>query len=173
MPLKSRLVNLVRGILGHYRQHLMTYLVLGIAVVWFGSNFKLAVNVTDSLPGKVYLIAKGVLPQARNEPVAFVWHDPKRQTQYPDGVTFLKLVGGMPGDEITHDGRLISVNEWTLTPKEFAKTGVKLDPNPASGPIPPQSYFVVGMHKDSLDSRYAMVGLVYQKQVIGKAYALF
>lgn len=173
MLLKSRLVNLGAGMARHYRKWWAAYLLVAASLIAFGSHYKLAFNVTDSLPGKVYLVVKGELPTRNDEPMAFVWRDPQHKTQYPDGITFLKLAAGMPGDVVERDGKAITVRGWRVTPKDFSRRGMKLDPNEFAGNIPEGRYFVVGIHPDSLDSRYALVGLVPQADVIGRAYAIF
>lgn len=173
MQIKSRFASLGAGMIRHYRKWWLAYMVAATAIVWFGSHYKIAINVTDSLPGKVYLITKGELPTRHDEPMAFTWRDPQRKTQYPDGVTFLKLVAGMPGDVVGRDGKDVIVRGWRVTPKDFSSYGMKLEPNKHTGAIPADRYFVVGLHPNSLDSRYALVGLVPRAEVIGRARELF
>ena len=171
---KNSLLLLGKGIFAHYKKWWPIYLLTSILALWFSHNYKFAINVTNSLPGTVYLIVKNELP-LKNQPMAFVWHDTEKKTPFPDGVTFLKLAGGVAGDVVLRGGddSQILVNEWRLQPKKFSKTGLELAANGFLGKIPQGYYFAVGTHKDSLDSRYAMVGLIPSSQVIGKAYALF
>lgn len=173
MQIKNRCVNLGAGVVRHYRKWYLAYICAAIVIVGFGSHYKIAVNMTNSLPGNVYLIVKGELPTFRGEPMAFTWRDPDHKTQYPDGITFLKLAAGLPGDLVTRNNDTLTINDWSVTPKIFSKRGLKLDKNTQTGIIPEGRYFVIGLHRDSLDSRYAMVGLIPQAEVIGRAYELF
>lgn len=162
-----------RKLLHHFATFLPLYMIVAALFWLFGQSYKLAINVTESLPGHVYLIIKGEPPTQRDEPVAFRWHDPERKTQYPDGVTFLKLAGGLPGDVVVNNAGQIEVNHWKLTPKKFSSYGKQLESTRFSGIIPPDSYFVVGEHPGSLDSRYQLVRLVEHQDIIGRAYELF
>lgn len=168
-----RLTNLTRGVLAHYRKWWLLYLVIGAGVLLFGQNYKIVFNVSDSLPGRVYLVVKGEMPTKNDEPVAFRWEDDQKQTQFPTGVTFLKLAAGLPGDKVFQRQDGISVGHWTLQPKEFSKKGMRLQSNRFTGEIPTGHYFMVGTHKDSLDSRYAMVGLIPAHRIVGRAYEVF
>jgi conjugal transfer pilin signal peptidase TrbI len=173
MQENNRVYNLVFGMYLHYKKRWPAYVITAFVLVLFGSNYKIAVNVTDSLPGYVYLVEKGTLPTRANEPVAFRWRDEAKITQYPDGVTFLKLVAGLPGDSVVKESELIITNEWRLKPKQFSRTNKKLESNAFTGTIPDGKFFVAGIHADSLDSRYALVGLVSKDDIIGRAYEIF
>ena len=168
-----KLTVLARGVLAHYRKWWALYLVVGSGILWFGQNYKVVFNVTDSLPGRVYLIVKGEMPTKNDEPVAFRWVDAQKQTQFPSGVTFLKLAAGLPGDNVIQRQDGVSVGHWTLQPKEFSKKGMRLQANRFAGEIPTGHYFMVGTHKDSLDSRYEMVGLIPAHRIVGRAYEIF
>ena len=169
----NKAISLGRLLGDHFVTWLPAYLLVGMVAFWLGQHYKLVFNVSESLSGHAYLVIKGELPTHHDEPVAFRWNDPQQQTQYPDGVTFLKLAGGMPGDIVSREGKQIVVNQWKLTPKSFSSYGKQLLPNQFTGAIPFGHYFAVGEHTGSLDSRYALVGLVSQTDIIGRAYELF
>jgi len=71
------------------------------------------------------------------------------------------------------ESELIITNEWRLKPKQFSRTNKKLESNAFTGTIPDGKFFVAGIHADSLDSRYALVGLVSKDDIIGRAYEIF
>ena len=43
----------------------------------------------------------------------------------------------------------------------------------AVGVIPAGHYYVYAPHKDSLDSRYALVGWISEEEIIGRTFSLF
>jgi hypothetical protein len=59
----------------------------------FGRAYLLALNLTESLPGTLFLVEKDVMP-ARGELVAFRW---EANWPYPRGSLFLKRLIGLPG----------------------------------------------------------------------------
>ena len=144
--------------------------VLWLMVAWlaFSRSYMLAFNLTESLPGTVFLISKKTLPEA-GDFVAFRW---ERNWPYPQGSIFVKRLVGLPGALVTMQGRDFYVDGRAMgTAKERARTGEHLLPGPV-GVIPEDRYFVAGVHLDSLDSRYQLTGWVKRDQVIGRAYRL-
>jgi conjugal transfer pilin signal peptidase TrbI len=144
--------------------------VLWLMVAWlaFSRSYMLAFNLTESLPGTVFLISKKTLPEA-GDFVAFRW---ERNWPYPHGSIFVKRLTGLPGAQVTVQGRNYLVDGRTMgLAKERARTGEYLVPGPV-GVIPEGRYFVAGEHPDSLDSRYQLTGWVKRDQVIGRAYRL-
>ena len=156
-----------------------------------------AVNLTDSLPQHVFLILKQEKIVSRGEFAAFPWeHD----RPYPAGLTFIKEVGGEPGDVITVDAN----REFTIAMQQDKfKYGIpgngpaKMDPVTYrsmgiakrvgsvgnmkgvplelgfTGKIPEGYFFMHAWSKDSLDSRYALVGLIPKEKIVGRAIPLF
>ena len=144
--------------------------VLWLMVAWlaFSRSYMLALNLTESLPGTVFLISKKTFPEA-GDFVAFRW---ERNWPYPQGSIFVKRLVGLPGALVTMQGRDFHVDgRYMGTAKERARTGEPLIPGPV-GVIPEDRYFVAGVHLDSLDSRYQLTGWVKRDQVIGRAYRL-
>jgi len=140
-----------------------------VAYLAFTRNFMLALNLTESLPGTIFLIEKGVFPSA-DELVAFRW---EANWPYPRGSIFVKQLVGLPGSAVEAQGREYSVNGRVVgVAKERAKSGELLIAGPV-GVIPVGRYFVSGRHPDSLDSRYQLTGWVKRDQIIGKAFRLY
>ena len=67
----------------------------------FGRAYFVALNLTESLPGTIFLVEKGVMPQ-RGELVAFRWEP---NWPYPHGSIFVKKLVGLPGSVVTAKGR--------------------------------------------------------------------
>lgn len=135
----------------------------------FGRAYLLALNLTESLPGTLFLVEKNVMP-ARGDLVAFRW---QASWPYPRGSLFLKHLIGLPGSVVTATGRAFFVDgESVGRAKERARTGEPLEIGP-SGIIPDGRYYVAGSHPDSLDSRYRVTGWVSRQQIVGKAHRVF
>ncbi|MBK9348769.1 MAG: S26 family signal peptidase [Sulfuritalea sp.] len=119
-------------------------------------SYMLAFNLTESLPGTVFVICKDTFPDS-GEFVAFRW---ERNWPYPKGSIFVKRLVGLPGSRVTTQGRDFYVDGRAVgQAKERARTGEPLIPGPV-GVIPEGSYYVAGGHPDSLDSRYQLTGWV-------------
>ena len=139
------------------------------ALLAFGRFYLVALNLTESLPGTIFLIEKNVMPE-RGELVAFRWEP---DWPYPHGSIFVKKLIGLPGSTITAKGRDFFVDgEPVGHAKERARTGEALDIGP-TGHIPDECYYVAGIHPDSLDSRYRLTGWISRNQIIGKVYLVF
>ena len=153
----------------HLRRWGLAYAATLAGALWFHNHYALGLNATHSLPGTLYLIERGVLPQ-RGDPAAFRWAGGGR---YPAGVTFIKVVAGQPGDTVTRDGATYVVAGTVLgQAKPTSRRGEPLEPGP-TGTLPEGRYFVFAPHPDSLDSRYALTGWIASEQIIGRARAIF
>jgi conjugal transfer pilin signal peptidase TrbI len=153
----------------HLRRWGLAYAAALSGALWFHNHYALGLNATHSLPGTLYLIERGVLPQ-RGDPAAFRWAG---GGPYPAGVTFIKVLAGQPGDTVTRDGAIFVVAGTALgQAKPTSRRGEQLEPGP-TGTLPEGHYFVFAPHPDSLDSRYALTGWIAREQIIGRARALF
>ena len=155
-------------------RHSPTYLWLLTIWVIFGRYLVLSVNVSESLPGRVYLIQKGVSP-ALGDYAAFRYQG---GGPYAAGARFLKLVKGVAGSTVraveTESGCFDYFVDGSFAgrAKPTSKSGSSLIPGP-TGTIPQRHYYMSAPHPDSLDSRYALVGWVDEGQVIGRAIEVF
>ena len=153
----------------HLRRWGLAYVAALAGALWFHNHYALGLNATHSLPGTLYLIERGAIPQ-RGEHVAFRWAG---GGPYPAGVTFIKMLAGQPGDTVTRDGATFSVAGTSLgQAKPTSRRGEPLEPGP-TGTLPDGHYFVYAPHPDSLDSRYALTGWIAREQFIGRARAIF
>jgi conjugal transfer pilin signal peptidase TrbI len=147
---------------------LVAILLSGLAV-WGQHHYSFGLNASPSLPYRLFLIHKGEMPR-RGDFVAFRWAG---GGPYPAGVTFIKVLVGVPGDQVSHEPEGFHVNGSPVgAPKRTSRHGEVLAPGP-TGCIPNGRYYVQADHPDSLDSRYALTGWIRQSQIIGRARALF
>jgi conjugal transfer pilin signal peptidase TrbI len=153
----------------HFQRWTLIYLLAALATMWFSAHYTLGLNVTESLPGRLFLIDRGENPK-RGDYVAFRWNG---GGPYPAGSTFIKLLAGLPGDEVTQLDGDYFINCYPVgRAKRLSRQGIELEPGP-TGTLPQGAYYVRAPHPDSLDSRYALTGWVTQAQIIGRAHVLF
>lgn len=139
------------------------------AYLAFCRFYLVALNLTESLPGTIFLIEKDVMPQ-RGELVAFRW---EANWPYPRGCIFVKKLVGLPGSVVSAKGRDFFVDSHPVgRAKELARSGETLEIGPR-GKIPEGHYYVASSHPDSLDSRYQLTGWVGRNQIVGKAHRIF
>lgn len=127
----------------------------------------LALNHTESLPYKLFLIRKDALPE-KGQYAVFKAPSNGRYNQ-----PFIKRVGGTEGDIVARDGRGYYVSgKYIGDAKEFSKAGEPTKLGPV-GVIPEGSYFVYTNNKDSYDSRYEEIGWVKSSDILGVAYPIY
>ena len=153
----------------HVERWVVVYLLAALTIVWFNAHYTFGLNVTGSLPDRLFLIHRGE-PPARGDYVAFHWPG---GGPYPSGATFIKMIAGVPGDIVSRVDLDYFVNCYPVgRAKPTSRQGLPLEPGP-TGTLPEGAYYVRAAHPDSLDSRYRLTGWVTQTQIIGRAYALF
>ena len=144
-----------------------------LLVIVFSLRFSLGINLTESLPGTVFLIDQGDRHVIRGKLYAFAWQG----SFIPQGITVIKALEGLPGDRVEHrprkEGFTVSINGCDLAlAKPRSRLGASLHAG-FTGTIPSGHYYAHAPHPDSLDSRYAETGLIDQTQIKGRAYRLF
>ncbi|SDY75775.1 S26 family signal peptidase [Nitrosomonas halophila] len=160
----------------HISRLLPLYLWLLVGCIAVGRSYLLAFNLSDSLPGTIFLIQKekGLNPRP-GERVAFLYGG---GGPYGAGTVFVKIVKGVSGSYVTAKaveagGYDYFVDEaFVGRSKPLSKTGFPLKKGPI-GQIPRHHYYLTAPHPDSLDSRYAWVGWVARDRIIGRAYRIF
>lgn len=126
------------------------------------------VNTSQSLPNWAFLIDRGRLP-AKGE---FVFFDPPQsgllQSHFgKEPRIFGKRVYGVAGDIVAHEGHFVTINGVRIAAmKPVTTRGERLTPG-ATGAVPPGCYFAATSHADGFDSRYAEIGFVCARQIIG------
>jgi conjugal transfer pilin signal peptidase TrbI len=126
------------------------------------------INRTDSLPNWAFFIRRGATP-VRGDYVFFAPPEsPLIRRHFGQGhELFGKIVYGIAGDTVTHDGPIVRINGRAVARmKPLTRLGEPLTPG-TTGPIPTGCFFAGTPHKDGFDSRYAEIGLVCQRQILG------
>lgn len=126
------------------------------------------INTTQSLPNWAFWIDRHRQPQ-RGDFVVFTPPQTPLVTAHfgPNAPPFAKRVYGMPGDLVTRQGRVVSINGKVAAQlKPISSRGEPLLPGP-TGRIPRDCYYLGSEHKDGFDSRYADIGFVCKDRIIG------
>lgn len=134
----------------------------------WSENHAFLINASDSLPNWAFLIEKNKTPK-RGQYVFFHVPETRLITAHfgAHPKPFGKLVYGMPGDLVTRAADYVAVGGVKVAHlKPFTKRGEPLAPGPL-GKVPQGCYFVATPHPDGFDSRYADIGFVCTKAVIG------
>ena len=154
----------------HYQRYWRWWLAYVLCIFVFTAFFKVGINVTESLPEKIYLVSKWEKSVVKGQYVSFKWHG---GGPYGKDWEFIKIVRGVPGDVVKFEGQKVFINdEFVAEAKTHSKYGQPLVIGP-QGLIPAGQFFVFTPHKDSLDSRYALAGWIDEKAVVGRAYGLY
>lgn len=128
----------------------------------------LVINQTESLPNWAFMVDLGRMP-VRGDYVLFAPPlDPlvvKHFGAKPQ--PFAKIVYGVAGDVVTRKGAIVSVNGKPVGRlKPFSRQGEPLAAGPV-GTIPRGCYYAGSPHKDGFDSRYAAIGFVCRRAIVG------
>lgn len=151
-------------------RHWLVFLITGLALMIFTSRYQVALNMTESLPGSVFLIDKNDKRPVKGKLIAFTW---KGAPPIPDGITVIKKVAGTAGDAIAVHNRFVFINRQAVgRAKALSRTGEPLTVV-TQGTIPEGYFFAAGDHPDSFDSRYSPPGLIADWQIKGRAYPLW
>lgn len=134
---------------------------------WVATRYEIKINVTKSLPGRVYWL------DTQEEPtIGSIVDVALPQNIRYQGKTLLKIVKGVPGDVITREGRCFYVNgEFVGLAKTHSLKGTPLTAGP-SGMLGDGQYFLWTSHVDSYDSRYADIGWVAKELIHGVAHPI-
>lgn len=163
--MKLNRTNMLNATFGLFLVLLLVAVFVAISNRWFIYS----INVTHSLNGTVYVIRKGEQVK-KGDYVGFRW---KGDQLYSSGATFVKIVSGVPGDNVSLDGRKVYVNgKFIGIAKEKSARGIPLEPIKPTI-IKDGEIFVSTPAKDGYDSRYERVGLIKESAILGKAYELF
>ena len=150
---------------------LLIVVITAIAGIMFQNFYKIGINQTLSLPHLFYLIEKNPSEIKRNDIIEFDYYNKNGNGErffYDNHVPFVKILAGVPGDEIMFKGDEFYINVLaTGRVKELSTSGKPLTPN-KSKTLGEDEYFLYTPSKDSFDSRYAYVGYVNREQITGK-----
>ncbi len=151
----------------HLSRNYLQYIFLVLCYAAFAQRFELSINVSESLPGVLYLVEKGKLP-SKGEYASFYYPS---DFIYPKGVRFLKRVVGVEGDVVHARSHHFYVNDQEVGYALGAtSTGKPIQENSFDGVIPAGHYYVKGDHPLSLDSRYRACGLITDQMIVGRGF---
>lgn len=142
---------------------------------YLGDRFHLGIDDQKELclPGdhRWYLIDRHDQNIWRGDRVAFE-ADERMAPWFPIGQVVVKIATGVSGDRVEVDADHTIINGATVS--DGLALSEKLGKTPSDYTrqvnIPGNAIWVTGTHSRSFDSRYW--GFVYERQIIGKAYAL-
>ena len=135
----------VHALAFHAFKHRYLYVFLIAAYLLFKAHFTLAINVSESLPNKAFLVSLDQMPSAPGQYVAFKWGS---NDFYKQGTMMVKIVGGTTGQTVTVSERVVFVDGQPVGfAKSQSKHGTPLSPIPATT-IPANKLFVKAPHPD-------------------------
>lgn len=173
----------------HFRRYWKHYTIPLVAVFLLQLVIRIDVNYTESLPDHVFITVKGwKTGLKRGDYVAYEFPTENPVSPFRKGAHMVKIIGGVGGDivsmtptrgfSVTSPGerdmaKMIPGSNGTIgVAKTLSMRGKPLEAGPV-GVIPQGSYYVFAPHPDSLDSRYAMVGWISEKEILGRTFSLF
>jgi conjugative transfer signal peptidase TraF len=165
-------VRLFVGLLvRHLRVHWAFYVVVPITFSLFAANYRICVNETVSLPQTLFLLHRNS-PVGLGDYVAFRARPSNGAVSFDPKMILVKRVVGVAGDIVEVRDRVVLLNGQPVGfAKERSLKNEPLDPI-RSVTIPKGMFYVIGLHRDSLDSRYSIVGLVDSTMLVGRAIPL-
>lgn len=161
----------MKHFLHRYRTAFALVFCLATASVTLSFFYTVHINVTDSLPYKLFIVDKtnrAVKPQGL---YAFRWTG---GYGYDQGSVFIKIAGGVAGDQIHVKDQVVYLNGQPVV-RALTHTPKKQTPlaPAANQTIPVGGVFFYTPVRDGFDGRYEAFGLTSTKTVIGKAYGFF
>ena len=144
--------------------------MLIVAGVWFMRR-NIAVTITPSLLYTVFYLENGPVERIqRGDYVLFHLENPiTQELGFDKAIKEAACVGGQT--LVVDRKRYYCDGTYLGTAKEYSLKGERVENFKVSGVIPEGSYFVIGHHKDSFDSRY--FGFVRKQEVERIAHPLF
>ena len=139
----------------------------------FAETHALMINASPSLPYWAIWLDRTDKP-ARGDLIVFMPPRSDLVTRHfgAKPQPFGKRVLGVAGDRVTEKDREFFVNGVAVArAKLTSRLGEPLPLGP-TGTIPKGCYFVITEHKDGFDSRYAAIGWICQRQVLGVGSAV-
>jgi conjugal transfer pilin signal peptidase TrbI len=169
---RSTIWQVGRGLLLAFNALVILFLIWIAAVKLFDFPYRIGVDgqKVRCLPWSVFLV-KQELPQSVRLGDLIQFRSGQVGHGF-DGLTFVKMVGGVAGDRVEVRGDTLYINGvereklWLL--KALQKKPGDLD---QSYVIPQGQYLMLGTTRESFDGRYW--GTVKQEQVLGSARPLF
>lgn len=149
-------------------------LLVAVAVLGLAHRFTIAIATQEYLclpPYRIWVIDKFNTEPVRGEIFAFKSNG--LAPVFEDGTTIVKVLEGMPGDEVSVGTEVVTINGKVVAEGLQVATERGIDPARyvRQGTIEAERYWFFGKTADSFDARYW--GSVERQQIIGKAYPLW
>lgn len=144
-------------------------LTFGCLCIFFLDRTDIVMNASNSLEEPAYLMLEHPVLLSRGTVISAAMPEVLK-AKFGD-LHYVKRIGGLPGDEITLDAAgTPCIGDHCYPP--FLKDGQPIAPVMTAGVIPDDHYAVFGTSADSLDSRYAVIGLIHRDQLLGRGWAM-
>jgi conjugal transfer pilin signal peptidase TrbI len=156
------------------KQLLIAIVFFGGSTIYFKERYYIAIDtqLEPCLYATVFLVDKWDKNFMPGELMVFDFHLNSPVLKQGDDV--VKVVAGMPNEEVNYDGQTVSVEGRKTVNTDIRegmdRLGVQFAEN-SKLELGDGEYFLVGQRPLSFDSRYW--GAVKDKQIIGKAYAIY
>ena len=181
----------------HFKVYWKRYTAPVVVLVIMQLFIRVDVNYTESLPDHVFITVKGWKSGVTyGDYVAYKFPVDSDLTLFRKGDHMVKIVLGKPGDQVVvnSQGAIRIVRKGSTVvgnPEEVKETmnfeflgtpaGTAKPVSKAGKPlkaiesmvIPEGFFYAYAPHPDSLDSRYAFVGLISDDEVIGRTFPIF
>lgn len=186
-PYRMSVKEYLSMLLTHYKKYWKYYSIPVAGLLLIQTVIRIDINYTDSLPNTAFITVKGWKSGLKaGDYVAYRYPSDDPVSLFRKGDHMVKIIAGVGGDLIKReDAGNYSIHRADDSeafkqlgghnvgvPKPYSKSGRPLTPS-AVGIIPEGKYYVFAPHKDSLDSRYAVVGLIGEDAFIGKTFPIF
>ena len=160
----------IRRLKKHLSKRGWVWLAVLLTISVFSHFYHPALNRTHSLPFSLFLIERQNTDANVGDYVAFA---PKTNSVGGYRLTFVKEIVCGPGQRIDSvEGTVYCDGKEVARAKAHSLKGEPLQAI-ASGVIPEDKFFVRGTHPDSIDSRYAIIGLIDRCRFSGVAHPIF
>ena len=134
-----------------------------VAAAFLNASLALGFNASQSLPQTTFVLLKFPKLIGQGSYVAFTPPE-----QFDRGFYFVKQVIGVSGDAVVRKGDEICINGRCFLPTNEAPVFSKLTEMQI---IPDDYYYVAGQTANSLDSRYAAIGLIPKSAIMASGFA--
>ncbi len=147
------------------------YYLFGLLFITILSHlyFGFSVNLTNSLPYKIFIINKLSAPSVGN----YICFKAPLESGFPENTILTKKILAGPGDVVSKKGLNFYINDqWVSKAKSYSWEGEELVLGP-EGVLKEGEYYVGGFNADSMDSRYQVIGWINREQIIAVSYPIF
>jgi conjugal transfer pilin signal peptidase TrbI len=168
----TTLLTLPRAFISTITGPWFAWSLVSVATVFFfvWPYYRLSINLTDSVPFRVFIVDVSKRAPKVGEYVVFKW---RGGAGYERGTQFVKRVEGVVDQNISVVGRAVLIdNKPVAHALERSPRGTLLEPIPAQR-IASDTFYMSSDGKNAFDSRYAAFGLIHQNDIVGAAWPVF